>query len=107
MASSDPQRLTELLVAAVRQAGVKAVLLAGWGGLKISSDKEIFSAEALPHDWLFPRIAAVVHHGGAGTTGAALRAVVVPFAMDQPFWGSRVAALGAGPEPIPRAANRE
>lgn len=51
-------------------------------------------------------MAAVVHHGGAGTTGAALRAgspaVVVPFLMDQPFWGARVEALGVGPAPIPR-----
>ena len=49
---------------------------------------------------------AIVHHGGAGTTGADLRAgipaVVVPFAVDQPFWGSRVAALGVGPTPVPR-----
>jgi UDP:flavonoid glycosyltransferase YjiC (YdhE family) len=60
----------------------------------------------VPHDWLFPRTAAVVHHGGAGTTAAGLRAgvpsVVVPFMSDQPFWGRRVFALGAGPEPIPR-----
>ncbi|HSP81366.1 MAG TPA: nucleotide disphospho-sugar-binding domain-containing protein, partial [Myxococcaceae bacterium] len=68
---------------------------------------DVFCADALPHDWLFPRVAAVVHHGGAGTTGAALRAgvpaIIVPFTMDQPFWGSRVAALGVGPTPLPRA----
>jgi sterol 3beta-glucosyltransferase len=59
-----------------------------------------------PHSWLFPRMAAVVHHGGAGTTAAALRAgvpnVIVPYFADQPFWGSRVEALGVGPKPIPR-----
>ncbi|MGV1009868.1 MAG: glycosyltransferase [Dermatophilaceae bacterium] len=59
----------------------------------------------MPHDWLFARVAAVVHHGGAGTTAAALRAgtpaVVVPFGVDQPFWGARVASLGVGPRPIP------
>jgi len=59
-----------------------------------------------PHTWLFPRMAAVVHHGGAGTTAAGLRAgvpsVVIPFFGDQPFWGQRVAALGVGPAPIPR-----
>jgi UDP:flavonoid glycosyltransferase YjiC (YdhE family) len=59
-----------------------------------------------PHTWLFPRMAAVVHHGGAGTTAAGLRAgvpsIVVPFFGDQPFWGQRVAALGVGPAPIPR-----
>jgi UDP:flavonoid glycosyltransferase YjiC (YdhE family) len=61
--------------------------------------------ESVPHDWLFPRCKAVIHHGGAGTTAAGLRAgvpnLVVPFAADQPFWGSRVRALGAGPAPIP------
>ncbi len=63
-------------------------------------------ADALPHDLLFPRMAAVVHHGGAGTTGAGIRAgvpsLVVPFGVDQPFWASRVVALGVGPRPIPR-----
>jgi UDP:flavonoid glycosyltransferase YjiC (YdhE family) len=108
MASSDPKALTALVVGAVRRAGVRAVLLAGWGGLtSIPDASDVFCADALPHDWLFPRVAAVGHHGGAGTTGAALRAgvpaVVVPFTMDQPFWGSRVAALGVGPAPIPRA----
>jgi len=59
-----------------------------------------------PHSWLFPRVAAVVHHGGAGTTAAALRAgvpnVIVPYFADQPFWGSRIELLGVGPKPIPR-----
>jgi UDP:flavonoid glycosyltransferase YjiC (YdhE family) len=108
MASEDPETLTALILDAVRSAGVRAVLLAGWGGLVSLPDADdLFSADAVPHDWLFPRVAAVVHHGGAGTTGAALRAgvpaIVVPFTMDQPFWGSRVAALGVGPKPIPRA----
>ena len=107
MASADPEALTALVLGAVRKAGVRAVLLAGWGGLtSLPDESDVFSAEAVPHDWLFPRVAAVVHHGGAGTTGAALRAgvpaIVVPFTMDQPFWGSRVAALGVGPTPIPR-----
>ena len=62
--------------------------------------------EAAPHDWLFPRMRAVVHHGGAGTTAAGLRAgvpaQVLPFFGDQPYWGERIAALGVGP--APRAA---
>jgi sterol 3beta-glucosyltransferase len=62
--------------------------------------------DAVPHDWLFPQVAAVIHHGGAGTTGAGLRAgkptVICPFVGDQSFWGWRVAALGVGPDPIPR-----
>jgi sterol 3beta-glucosyltransferase len=51
-------------------------------------------------------MAAVVHHGGAGTTAAGLRAgvpsIIIPFMADQPFWGQRVATLGVGPSPIPR-----
>lgn len=108
MATQKPEAVTELVLGAVRNAGVRAVLLAGWGGIStLSNVADVYCANALPHDWLFPRMAAIVHHGGAGTTGAALRAgvpaIVVPFTMDQPFWGMRVAALGAGPRPIPRA----
>lgn len=62
--------------------------------------------DAVPHDWLFPQVAAVVHHGGAGTTAAGLRAgvpsIVIPFMGDQPCWGERVSQLGVGPKPIPR-----
>jgi len=107
MVSEDPTALAQLVLGAVRRAGVRAVLVAGWGGLaKLPPAEDVFVADALPYDWLFPRVAAVVHHGGAGTTGLALRAgvpaIVVPFTVDQPFWGSRVAALGVGPTPIPR-----
>ncbi len=107
MASDKPEAVTKLLLEAVRGAGVRAVLLSGWNGIKsLPNVDNIFFADSIPHDWLFARVAAVVHHGGAGTTGAALQvgvpAVVVPFTMDQPFWGLRVAALGVGPQPIPR-----
>jgi sterol 3beta-glucosyltransferase len=107
MMSGDPSALTALVTGAVRAAGVRAVLVAGWGGLTAPSlEDDVFFATSLPYTWLYPRVAAVVHHGGAGTTGAALQAgtpaVVVPFMMDQPFWGARVEALGTGPKPIPR-----
>ena len=62
--------------------------------------------DSIPHSWLFPRVAAVVHHGGAGTTAAGFSAgvpsIVIPFFADQPYWGQRVADLGVGPAPIPR-----
>jgi sterol 3beta-glucosyltransferase len=97
---------TDLVVEALKLAGQRAVL-AGAG--RIAAEKTragVFIVDAVPHEWLFPRMAAVVHHGGAGTTGASLRAgkptVICPFVGDQPFWGRRVAALGAGPAPIPQ-----
>jgi UDP:flavonoid glycosyltransferase YjiC (YdhE family) len=107
MVADDPEAVTSLVLGAVRGAGVRAVLVTGWGGLTSHGQAdEVFVADSLPYDWLFPRLTAVVHHGGAGTTGLALRAgvpaIVVPFTVDQPFWGSRVAALGVGPRPIPR-----
>lgn len=108
MVGDDPAGLAALVVDAARRAGTRAVLLSGWGGL-VAGDlggDDVLVLDQAPHDGLFPRCAAVVHHGGAGTTGAGLRAgvpaVVVPFGMDQPFWASRVAALGAGPAPVPR-----
>lgn len=96
----------EAVLAALRSTASRAVLLGGWSDLQgIRAPEEVLVLEAAPHDWLLPRCKAVVHHGGAGTTAAGLRAgipnVVVPFAADQPFWGARVHALGAGPAPIP------
>jgi UDP:flavonoid glycosyltransferase YjiC (YdhE family) len=83
------------------------VLATGWGGLKTSNvPATVHLIASIPHSWLFPRMAAVVHHGGVGTTAAGLRAgvpsIIVPFMADQPFWGQRVADLGVGVAPIPR-----
>jgi len=107
LSSRDPEQLSTLVLDAVRRrAGVRAVLLSGWGGLAERGGDDVFVTTEAPHDWLYPRMAAVVHHGGAGTTGAGFTAgvpaVVAPFAVDQPFWASRVAVLGVGPTPIPR-----
>jgi UDP:flavonoid glycosyltransferase YjiC (YdhE family) len=107
MKEQDAAQLTEIVVEALRRARQRGVLLTGWGGLGAGKvPDEIFVAEAIPHDWLFPRMAAVVHHGGAGTTAAGLRAglpsVIVPFRYEQPFWGRRVWELGVGPRPVPR-----
>ncbi|MBO1413980.1 glycosyltransferase [Streptomyces sp. FH025] len=106
MASGEGERLGELVTAAVRRAGVRAVVQAGWAGLEAAGDG-ILSVGDLPHDWLFPHVAAAVHHAGAGTTGAALRAgvpaVPVPVMADQPFWAARLHRLGVAPEPVPFA----
>jgi UDP:flavonoid glycosyltransferase YjiC (YdhE family) len=95
-----------MLLSALRRTGQRAVIATGWGGLsRADLPKEVFAVDAIPHDWLFPRMAGVVHHGGQGTTAASLRAgvptAIIPFMGDQPFWGSRVAALGVGPPPVP------
>lgn len=107
MTPQHAERLTAIAVAALARTGQRGVLLSGWGELGGGAvPSTVFVARDIPHEWLFARVAAVVHHGGAGTTGAALRAgvpaVVIPLGFDQPFWGRRVAALGVGPEPIPR-----
>jgi len=96
-----------LLMEAIAKSGRRAIMLAGWAGLAGGDlPDSVLELEAAPHGWLFPRMAAVVHHGGAGTTAAAFRAsvpqVVVPHLADQPFWGKRVQRLGVGPRPIPR-----
>jgi UDP:flavonoid glycosyltransferase YjiC (YdhE family) len=95
------------VLGALELTGQRAVLLTGWGGLgRPRSTDRVFVTDFVPHDWLFPRTSAVVHHGGAGTTSAALRAgvpsLVVPFSGDQFFWGKRVFTLGVGPRPLPR-----
>jgi sterol 3beta-glucosyltransferase len=92
---------------ALRKCGRRGILLTGTAPVPdIPSGADVFTADFLPHAWLYGRAAAAVHHGGAGTTGAALRAgipaVTVPHNFDQPFWGKRVARLGAGPPPILR-----
>jgi len=83
------------------------VLLTGWGGLKPEQlTSNVFVLNSAPHSWLFPRMAALVHHGGAGTTAEGLRAgvpsIIVPFILDQPFWGARVQSMGLGPAPLPQ-----
>lgn len=111
LAQRNPRRMTHLVLEALKQSGQRGVLVTGWGGLLDIADlshlpREAFTLESVPHDWLFPRMAAVVHHGGSGTTGAGLRSgvpsVLVPHAGDQPLWARRVWELGAGPRPIPR-----
>lgn len=107
MAGRKPQRLAAIVIEALQQAGRRGILATGWGGLDASRLPEtVLQIEQAPHDWLFPRVAAVVHHGGAGTTAAGLRAgrptIICPFIVDQPYWGERVLALGVGSQPIPQ-----
>jgi UDP:flavonoid glycosyltransferase YjiC (YdhE family) len=106
MAGRSPQRFTDLVLQALAKSGRRGLLLTGWGGLQDRPvPAGVFVLDSAPHGWLFPRMAAVVHHGGAGTTAEGLRAgvpsVILPFIVDQNFWGRRVRALGVGPSPIP------
>jgi len=108
MVPRDPAATMQVVLGALRRAGVRGILATGWiGETGLTLPRHVLAIGDIPHDWLFPRMAAVVHHGGAGTTAAALRAgrpaVVVPFFADQPFWAERVAALGVGPSPIPHS----
>lgn len=110
MRPRDPRAVSEVVARALRRAGVRGIVGTGWGGLDqggldVGGDGDVLAVGDVPHDWLFPRCAAVVTHGGAGSTATALRAGVpsfaVPFFADQHFWGARAARLGVGPDPLP------
>ncbi len=106
MSNSKPEETTRLVLEALAKTHQRGIILSGWGGMHANDlPDSVFMLESVPFSWLFPRMAAVVHHGGAGTTAAGLRAgvpsIVIPFFADQPFWGRRVAELGVGPTPIP------
>lgn len=114
---SDPKDMTRIIVEATLLSNVRAIVSKGWSSrLQEKANKSakqdaaddlltrypdtILSVQAVPHDWLFPKPRAVVHHGGAGTTAAGLRAgvptVIKPFFADQFFWGERVEEMGLG-----------
>ena len=105
MPVADAARLTRMIVDAVGLSGRRAVLNAGWAGLGGGLPANILGIEQAPYDWLFPRVSAVIHHGGSGTVGFGLThgrpSQIVPFGFDQFFWGDRIRALGVGPAPLP------
>jgi sterol 3beta-glucosyltransferase len=107
MTPADADRFSDLAATAGRQAGARMVVQTGEAGLAKAGQPpgDAIAIGEVPHDWLFPRMAAVIHHAGAGTAAAGLRAgvpaVSVPMIADQPFWAARLAALGTGPPPIP------
>jgi UDP:flavonoid glycosyltransferase YjiC (YdhE family) len=105
MAAGSGRWLTDAVIGAVRAAGVRAVVQAGAARLDLSGSDDLLTIGSVPHGWLMARSAAVVHHAGAGTTAAGLRAgipaVTTPIYADQPMWGRRLSDLGLGPRPIP------
>ncbi|KAM0226576.1 hypothetical protein ACHAQD_000500 [Fusarium lateritium] len=103
----NPEKMVSTILEAVRATGVRAIISKGWSELGGAEDENIFWIGDCPHEWLFQHVAAVIHHGGAGTTACGLKngrpTTIVPFFGDQPFWGEMVAKAGAGPSPIPHS----
>ncbi|KXH28783.1 hypothetical protein CNYM01_10606 [Colletotrichum nymphaeae SA-01] len=104
----DPGRLTDVMLEAAGSCGIRVIISRGWSklGEGKSNTDSVFYLGDCPHEWLFKRVSAVVHHGGAGTTACGLinarPTIIVPFFGDQPFWGRVIAKSGAGPLPIPQ-----
>ncbi|WP_158290367.1 glycosyltransferase [Halobacillus salinus] len=99
---------TEMMIEALRRTGQRGILATGWNEEResVSHSDDIFFTDSIPHTWLFPKLAGVVHHGGAGTTAATFRSgvpgLVIPHGNDQFAWGKRTEELGVGPSPIPK-----
>ena len=106
MQPAQQAQLTPLVVEAVERAGVRAFLDPGWAGLGAGDlPPSMLGGHSAPHTWLLPKMAASVHHGGAGTLAATMRSgipsVVVPQLFDQPYWAATAHRLGVAPDPIP------
>lgn len=104
MVHKNAEKVDKVIRESLKQTNNRGIILSGWGSMKRESTEDFLYLESAPHDWLLPKCKMLIHHGGAGTISAALRAgtpqVVVPFMADQPFWGSRVHAIGVAPKPI-------
>lgn len=108
MPGLDPQAATALVIEALTRTGSRGLLALGGGALvRPAANPDVHVVADAPHDRLFPHMAAAIHHGGAGTSAAMLRAgipgAVVPFFGDQPFWARRLQALGVAPKPLDRS----
>ena len=107
MAGEEAQNIAEIALAALAKTQQRGIFLSGWGGIKRSDLPDtVFQIDNIPHSWLFPQMACIVHHGGAGTSAATFRAgvpsVIIPFFGDQPFWAYQAAKLGVSPPTIAR-----
>lgn len=107
MSDREPAQAAQIAIAALQRSGRRGILATGWQGLHAGElPPDLLPIDDAPHDWLFPQMAAVVHHGGVGTAAAALRAgvpqIAIPFSADQPLWAEQVYRRGVGTRPIPR-----
>jgi sterol 3beta-glucosyltransferase len=104
MVNHAAEKIDYIVRASLEQTKQRGVILSGWGSVRHPPSKDFLYLDVVPHDWLLPHCKMVIHHGGAGTTSAGLRAgvpnIVVPFMADQPFWGKRIYAMGASPKHI-------
>ncbi|MGW5557523.1 nucleotide disphospho-sugar-binding domain-containing protein [Micromonospora sp. NPDC003944] len=107
LVGSDPRRTGRMVVEAARRVGVRAVVVAGAGGIAIDDPddtNDVLVIDDVPYDWLFPRVRAAVHAGGLGTTHHALAAglpqVTLPFHAEQMSWATHLHARGVAPPPI-------
>lgn len=104
MVNRHRERIDRIICDTLKRTNNRGIILSGWSGVTNQSSDDLLYLEAVPHGWLLPKCKMIIHHGGAGTTSAGLRAgipnIVVPFTADQPFWGKRVHAIGAGSKPI-------
>jgi sterol 3beta-glucosyltransferase len=107
MPNKKPEETRDLILRALELTAQRGIIQRNLAGdAEGLLPESVYAAGDLPHSWLFPRMAAVVHHGGAGTTGMGLRSgvpsIIKPFSADQPSWAREVQRLGAGPAPLPR-----
>lgn len=108
MGAAKSHQAAQVVLNAIQQVGARAIVQ-GWGEVfaQMRVPPTVYSAGAMPHNWLFDQAAAIVHHGGFGTTAASLRSgapsIVIPHVIDQYYWGQRVFELGVGPKPFTRA----
>lgn len=104
MVNRDAEPIDKIVRDALKGTNNRGIILSGWSEVKHRESNDVLYLNAIPHDWLLPQCKMIIHHGGAGTTSAGLRAgipnIVIPFTADQPFWGNRVHVMGAGPKPI-------
>ncbi len=107
MTNTDPLQKTRIIVDVLARTGIPAIINTSWGGLERidNAPEHVHFVDSIPYDWLFPRVHAVVHHGGSGSTHMTLKygcpSLVVPHALDQPYWARLVHERGLGPRGIP------